>query len=89
LAKYQMESLTACADFCIMALDNKTGKEPICQSFTYNIALKSCQLYDNDGMKVPAILHPAIGFDFYKRIVDGSTCNSDMSSTALMGKQAV
>ncbi|KHJ98492.1 PAN domain protein [Oesophagostomum dentatum] len=67
LAEYQMESLSACADYCIMTAGNVKRKNPLCLSFTYNVARKSCHLYDHDGMKVPAILYPAIGVDFYKR----------------------
>ncbi|KAK6766716.1 hypothetical protein RB195_026164 [Necator americanus] len=76
LAEYQMETLRACADYCIMAAGNERKKEPLCRSFTYNIALKICHLYDHDGMKVPAILYPAIGIDFYKRIDKDEICRS-------------
>ncbi|VDO75349.1 unnamed protein product [Heligmosomoides polygyrus] len=48
LAEYHMESLRACADYCVMA----AGNDRI------------------SGALVPAILHPAIGIDFYKRVGD-------------------
>ncbi|PIO73701.1 PAN domain protein [Teladorsagia circumcincta] len=72
LAEYQMESLRACSDYCIMA----AGNGPLCRSFTYDNPLKTCRLYDHDGMKIPAILHPAIGIDFYKRISDEDNCKN-------------
>ncbi|KAK6062015.1 PAN domain protein [Cooperia oncophora] len=76
LAEYHMESLRACSDYCIMAAGNEKPAEPLCRSFTYDIAMKTCRLYDHDGMRVPAILHPAIGIDFYKRINDGMDCKN-------------
>ncbi|VDL69605.1 unnamed protein product [Nippostrongylus brasiliensis] len=75
LAEYHMESLRACTDFCIMAEDNMRRRRPLCQSFTYDIPQKTCRLYDHDGMKaVPAILHPALGVDFYVRVADEEGC---------------
>ncbi|XGW17478.1 hypothetical protein V3C99_002240 [Haemonchus contortus] len=76
LAEYQRESVRACADYCIMAAGNGRRKEPLCRSFTYDHASKTCRLYDHDGMKIPAILHPAIGIDFYKRINIESPCQN-------------
>ncbi|KAL6723068.1 hypothetical protein Aduo_018113 [Ancylostoma duodenale] len=81
LAEYQMESLEACADYCVMAAGNRERKEPLCRSFTYSIPQKTCLLYDHDGMKVPAISYPTIGIDFYKRVDADEVCKGNAAFT--------
>ncbi|EYB93184.1 hypothetical protein Y032_0185g1032 [Ancylostoma ceylanicum] len=81
LAEYRMESLEACADYCVMAAGNQNRKEPLCLSFTYSIPQKTCLLYDHDGMKVPAISYPAIGIDFYKRVDTDEVCTGSAAFT--------
>ncbi|VDM77563.1 unnamed protein product [Strongylus vulgaris] len=76
-----METLTACADYCIMAAGNRRKKDPLCRSFTYNIPRKTCRLYDHDGMKSTATIEterssiPYWNRNIPKEIVDAPSRN--------------
>lgn len=46
----------------------------LCKSFTYDNAKRMCNLYDHNGMQVPAVLFPANEVDFFERISMQGTC---------------
>uniref|UniRef100_A0A1I7W716 PAN domain protein n=1 Tax=Heterorhabditis bacteriophora TaxID=37862 RepID=A0A1I7W716_HETBA len=75
-------SLLSCAEQCIMAAGNGYTKTTLCQSFTYNLEMKNCRLYDHNGLKVPAIMHPVIGTDLYQRTSEEGICRGPMSTHA-------
>ncbi|KAI6215561.1 hypothetical protein M3Y94_00399500 [Aphelenchoides besseyi] len=62
-----------CIDQCITAANNGV-KIGLCKSFVYNHLQHSCRLYDHLGTQIPAILHPAIGYDFYRRTATTQEC---------------
>ncbi|KAI6201931.1 hypothetical protein M3Y96_00894500 [Aphelenchoides besseyi] len=62
-----------CIDQCISAANNGV-KIGLCKSFVYNHLQHSCRLYDHLGTQIPAILHPAIGYDFYRRTATTQEC---------------
>ena len=45
-----------------------------CRSFVYNHLQHSCRLYDHDGNRIPAIVHPAVGYDIYRRTATTQEC---------------
>uniref|UniRef100_A0A7E4VS17 Apple domain-containing protein n=1 Tax=Panagrellus redivivus TaxID=6233 RepID=A0A7E4VS17_PANRE len=55
-----------CLDQCIM-ITNNAKQDGFCRSFVYNHLSHSCRLYSHDGTQVPAIVHPANGYDYYRR----------------------
>ncbi|KAI6217395.1 PAN-1 domain and Apple-like domain-containing protein [Aphelenchoides fujianensis] len=62
-----------CIDQCIQATNNGI-KVGLCKSFVYNHLQHSCRLYDHQGTQIPAIIHPAIGYDFYRRTATTQEC---------------
>ncbi|CAJ0565885.1 unnamed protein product, partial [Mesorhabditis spiculigera] len=72
IAAFELVSLQTCMLQCIEAPLNFENKE--CFSFTYDRIKHNCKIYDHDGKKVPAILLPAMNFDFYKKIHVGEAC---------------
>ncbi|CAD6187562.1 unnamed protein product [Caenorhabditis auriculariae] len=74
IAEYRRESVSSCMKHCIMAAGNKPKTGSTCKSFTFDPSTMTCRLYDHNGNKVPAIIHPAIGTDFYQRISDVEDC---------------
>uniref|UniRef100_A0A914N9I9 Apple domain-containing protein n=1 Tax=Meloidogyne incognita TaxID=6306 RepID=A0A914N9I9_MELIC len=49
-------------------------KKCLCRSVVYDHLQHSCRLYSHDGKEVPAILHPANGFDLYRRTASTQEC---------------
>jgi hypothetical protein len=45
-----------------------------CRSVVYDHLQHSCRLYGHDGRKVPAIIHPANGFDLFRRTASSQEC---------------
>ncbi|TMS37048.1 hypothetical protein L596_004067 [Steinernema carpocapsae] len=63
-----------CMDQCIAATNNHAPKARLCRSFIYDHLQHSCRLYEHDGNEPPAIIHPANGFDYYRRTAVLNQC---------------
>ncbi|ULT82299.1 hypothetical protein L3Y34_011928 [Caenorhabditis briggsae] len=68
-----------CTQHCIMAAGNGADGGSICNAFTYEVEKQLCKLYDNDGHKIPAVIHPIIGIDIFYRTSDMGECAGPMS----------
>ncbi|CAD5217093.1 unnamed protein product [Bursaphelenchus okinawaensis] len=66
-----------CLDQCILSSNNAV-KVGLCKSVVYDHFQHSCRLYDHDGTKVPAITHPAVGYDLYVRTAITQECGGPM-----------
>uniref|UniRef100_A0A8R1DHZ3 Apple domain-containing protein n=1 Tax=Caenorhabditis japonica TaxID=281687 RepID=A0A8R1DHZ3_CAEJA len=55
----------------------------ICKAFTYEVEKQLCKLYDNDGHKIPAVIHPIVGIDIFYRTSDTGDCAGPMSGQHL------
>uniref|UniRef100_A0A915ETQ4 Apple domain-containing protein n=1 Tax=Ditylenchus dipsaci TaxID=166011 RepID=A0A915ETQ4_9BILA len=67
-----------CLNQCILSTNNAVESEGLCRSVVYNYLQHSCRLYDHDGRKVPAILHPANGYDYFRRTATTQECGGPM-----------
>uniref|UniRef100_A0A0N5AUH4 PAN domain protein n=1 Tax=Syphacia muris TaxID=451379 RepID=A0A0N5AUH4_9BILA len=67
-------SPSQCIDHCILALSTNLPNFETCQSFVYDHRRHSCKLFSHDGFKPPAIVHPANGYDLYRRILSANNC---------------
>ncbi|KAL3095311.1 hypothetical protein niasHS_007410 [Heterodera schachtii] len=67
---------TDCLEQCISHTGNGDEQENpgYCRSVVYDHLQHSCRLYGHDGSKVPALIHPANGFDLYKRTSSMQEC---------------
>ncbi|KAL7075731.1 hypothetical protein ACQ4LE_005013 [Meloidogyne hapla] len=65
-----------CLSQCVAHTGNgDEQKNPgLCRSVVYDHLQHSCRLYSHDGREVPAILHPANGFDLYRRTASTQEC---------------
>uniref|UniRef100_A0A915MA63 Apple domain-containing protein n=1 Tax=Meloidogyne javanica TaxID=6303 RepID=A0A915MA63_MELJA len=65
-----------CLSQCVAHTGNgDEQKNPgLCRSVVYDHLQHSCRLYSHDGKDVPAILHPANGFDLYRRTASTQEC---------------
>ncbi|CAJ0927994.1 unnamed protein product, partial [Mesorhabditis belari] len=83
IATFDLISLQTCMMQCIQSTTNYKNRE--CFSFTYDRATRNCRIFDHDGRKVPAILLPAMNFDFYKKISIENHCGVErvVSSTQI------
>lgn len=79
IAEYRRTALTMCTQHCIMAAGNGPDGGSICKAFTYEVEKQLCKLYDNDGHKIPAVIHPIIGIDIFYRTSDMAECAGPMS----------
>ncbi|CAI2356831.1 unnamed protein product [Caenorhabditis sp. 36 PRJEB53466] len=79
IAEYRRTALTMCTQHCIMAAGNGPDGGSICKAFTYEVEKQLCKLYDNDGHKIPAVIHPIIGIDIFYRTSDMGECAGPMS----------
>ncbi|EFO82935.1 hypothetical protein CRE_00769 [Caenorhabditis remanei] len=79
IAEYRRTALTMCTQHCIMAAGNGPEGGSICKAFTYEVEKQLCKLYDNDGHKIPAVIHPIIGIDIFYRTSDMGECAGPMS----------
>ncbi|CAD5223252.1 unnamed protein product [Bursaphelenchus xylophilus] len=66
-----------CLDQCILSSNNAV-KIGLCRAVVYDHFQHSCRLYDHSGNKVPAITHPAAGFDLYVRTATTQECGGPM-----------
>uniref|UniRef100_A0A9J2PAE3 Apple domain-containing protein n=1 Tax=Ascaris lumbricoides TaxID=6252 RepID=A0A9J2PAE3_ASCLU len=76
-----------CIDQCIFATNNNAPNARLCRSFVYDRSQHSCRLYDHDGNQPPSILHPADGYDYYKRTAILNQCSgpvAPMSSSSVI-----
>uniref|UniRef100_A0AC34GSY9 Apple domain-containing protein n=1 Tax=Panagrolaimus sp. ES5 TaxID=591445 RepID=A0AC34GSY9_9BILA len=55
-----------------------SGSDGLCRSFVYNHLQHSCRLYSHDGRKIPAIIHPANGYDYYRRTAVTGECGGPL-----------
>uniref|UniRef100_A0AC34QDM0 Apple domain-containing protein n=1 Tax=Panagrolaimus sp. JU765 TaxID=591449 RepID=A0AC34QDM0_9BILA len=62
-----------CLDQCIL-ITNNAKKDGLCRSFVYNHLQHSCRLYAHEGTQIPAIIHPANGYDYYRRTAITGEC---------------
>ncbi|VDN00762.1 unnamed protein product [Thelazia callipaeda] len=76
-----------CIDHCIFVSNNNPSRAKLCHSFVYDYLQYSCRLYDHDGKQPPAILHPANGFDYFKRISTVNQCSGPESPFNIMNFQ--
>lgn len=79
IAEYRRTALTMCTQHCIMAAGNGPEGGSICKAFTYELDKQLCRLYDNDGHKIPAVIHPIMGTDIFYRTSDMGECAGPMS----------
>ncbi|CAB3400690.1 unnamed protein product [Caenorhabditis bovis] len=79
IAEYRNTPLTMCTQHCVMAAGNGRDGGSICKSFTYESSKKLCKLFDHDGHKVPAVIHPVIGIDIFYRTSDQGNCAGPIS----------
>ncbi|KAK0397500.1 hypothetical protein QR680_002148 [Steinernema hermaphroditum] len=63
-----------CMDHCIVATNNHAPNARLCRSFVYDHLQHSCRLYEHDGNEPPAIIHPANGYDYYRRTAVLNQC---------------
>uniref|UniRef100_A0A915AFB9 Apple domain-containing protein n=1 Tax=Parascaris univalens TaxID=6257 RepID=A0A915AFB9_PARUN len=68
-----------CIDQCIFATNNNAPNARLCRSFVYDRSQHSCRLYDHDGNQPPSILHPADGYDYYKRTAILNQCSGPVA----------
>uniref|UniRef100_A0AC35G9Y3 Apple domain-containing protein n=1 Tax=Panagrolaimus sp. PS1159 TaxID=55785 RepID=A0AC35G9Y3_9BILA len=66
-----------CLDQCIL-ITNNAKQDGLCRSFVYNHLQHSCRLYSHDGRKIPAIIHPANGYDYYRRTAVTGECGGPL-----------
>ncbi|CAI5454072.1 unnamed protein product [Caenorhabditis angaria] len=83
IAEYRKTALSMCSQHCIMAAGNGPQGTSICKAFTYEVQKQLCKLYDNDGHKVPAVIHPIIGIDIFYRTSDTKDCGGPLASGSL------
>ncbi|KAI6177467.1 hypothetical protein M3Y97_00910500 [Aphelenchoides bicaudatus] len=77
IAEFFYVSPHQCIDQCITATNNAI-KIGLCKSFVYNHLQHSCRLYDHSGNQIPAIIHPAIGYDLYRRTATTQECGGPL-----------
>uniref|UniRef100_A0A183CBA0 Apple domain-containing protein n=1 Tax=Globodera pallida TaxID=36090 RepID=A0A183CBA0_GLOPA len=67
---------TDCLEQCITHTGNGDEQEDpgYCRSVVYDHLQHSCRLYGHDGRKLPAVIHPANGFDMYRRTSSMQEC---------------
>ncbi|KAF7639605.1 hypothetical protein Mgra_00000929 [Meloidogyne graminicola] len=53
---------------------NEQNNPGLCRSVVYDHLQHSCRLYSHDGKEIPAILHPANGYDLYRRTASSQEC---------------
>uniref|UniRef100_A0AC35U6N3 PAN domain protein n=1 Tax=Rhabditophanes sp. KR3021 TaxID=114890 RepID=A0AC35U6N3_9BILA len=70
-----------CIDSCVSLTGNNQDLESMCLSFVYNHDQHSCRLYNTDGSKPPAIIHPADGYDYFRRTALTGPCTPATVST--------
>ncbi|CEF60297.1 PAN-1 domain and Apple-like domain-containing protein [Strongyloides ratti] len=63
-----------CIDQCVSLTGNNLDENSDCKSIVYNHFQHSCRLYNHDGNTPPAILHPANGYDYFRRTAFSGPC---------------
>uniref|UniRef100_A0AAF5DPA3 Apple domain-containing protein n=1 Tax=Strongyloides stercoralis TaxID=6248 RepID=A0AAF5DPA3_STRER len=64
-----------CIDQCVSLVGNNQDENSDCKSIVFNHFQHSCRLYNNDGNTPPAIIHPANGYDYFRRTAFSGLCN--------------
>ncbi|KAI1725506.1 PAN domain-containing protein [Ditylenchus destructor] len=62
----------------VVVVISSTATGGLCKSVVYNWLSHSCRLYDHEGSKSPAILHPANGYDYYRRTATTQECGGPL-----------
>uniref|UniRef100_A0A0N4ZHI4 PAN domain protein n=1 Tax=Parastrongyloides trichosuri TaxID=131310 RepID=A0A0N4ZHI4_PARTI len=63
-----------CIEQCVSLTGNNQDENSDCKSFVFNHFQHSCRLYNHDGNQAPAVIHPANGYDFFRRTAFSGPC---------------
>uniref|UniRef100_A0A0N5C549 Apple domain-containing protein n=1 Tax=Strongyloides papillosus TaxID=174720 RepID=A0A0N5C549_STREA len=80
-----------CIDQCVSLTGNNQDENSDCKSIVYNHYQHSCRLYNHDGNTPPAIIHPANGYDYFRRTAFSGPCTPttayDLNSHGILNNE--